>query len=116
MRLPLPYNFSSQIAQKKAEQQKSALRRAKIEDKIRVEVTRSFAEMRFWQEEALERQTPYQNISALFAKAQKSGAKQGLAPLEAAEAFIQTAYDYLDALRQNLIAKAELEWAVGQDL
>ncbi len=116
MRLPLPYNFSSQIAQKKAEQQKSALRRAKIEDKIRVEVTRSFAEMRFWQEEVLERQTPYQNISALFAKAQKSGTKQGLAPLEATEAFIQTTYDYLDALRQNLIAKAELEWAVGQDL
>ena len=116
MRLPLPYNFSSQIAQKKAEQEKSSLRRAQIEDKIRVEVTRSFEEMRFWQDEVLARQRNYNTLTDLFQKAKKSGTKQGLAPLQAVQAYAQTAYDYLDALRQNLIAKAELEWAVGQDL
>ncbi len=116
MRLPLPYNFSSQIAQKKAEQEKSALRRAQIEDKIRVEVARSFEDMRFWQEEVLARQTQYNTLTDLFNKAKKSGNKQGTAPLEAVQTYLQVAHDYLDALRQNLIAKAELEWAVGQDL
>ena len=116
MRLPLPYNFSSQIAQKKAEQKKSALRRAKIEDTIRAEVTQRFEEMRFWQEEVLIRQERYNMLTDLFAKAQQSGTKQGAAPLEAVQAYAQTAHDYLDALRKNLIAKAELEWAVGQDL
>lgn len=116
MRLPLPYNFSSQIAQKKAEQEKSSLRRAQIEDKIRVEVTRSFEEMRFWQDEVLARQNNYNTLTDLFRKAKKSGTKQGVVPLEAVQAYAQTAHDYLDALRQNLIAKAELEWAVGQDL
>ena len=116
VRLPLPYNFSSQIAQKKAEQEKSALRRAQIEDKIRVEVARSFEEMCFWQEEVLARQKHYNTLTDLFQKARKSGAKPGVTSLEAVQAYAQTAYDYLDALRQNLIAKAELEWAVGQDL
>jgi len=116
VRLPLPYNFSTQIAQKKAEQKKSALRRAKIEDKIRADVARSAAELYFWQDEVLTRQTQFNTVSNLFAKAQKTGAKQGLAPLEAINAYAQTAHDYLDALRHNLIAKAELEWAIGQDL
>lgn len=116
VRLPLPYNFSSQIAQKKAEQQKSTLRRAQIEDAIRLEVARSFEELRFWQNEVLLRQARYNQLTALFNKAQQAGSKQGLAPLEAVNAYAQTAYDYLEAVRQNLIAKARLEWAVGQDL
>ncbi|WP_428075371.1 TolC family protein [Candidatus Avelusimicrobium luingense] len=116
VRLPLPYNFSSQISQKKAQQQKSTLRRAMIEDKIRVEVARSFEEVRFWQNEVLSRQEQFTTLKNLFDKAERSAAKQGAAPIEAALFYTQTAYDYLDALRHNLTAKAELEWAVGQDL
>ena len=116
VRLPIPYNFSSQISQKKAQQQKSNLRRAMIEDKIRVEVARSFEEMRFWQNEVLSRQEQFNTLRDLFTKAQRTASKQGLAPIEAALSYSQTAYDYLDALRQNLTTKAELEWAVGQDL
>ncbi len=116
VRLPLPYNFSSQIAQKKAEQQKSTLRRAKIEDTIRVEVARNFEELRFWQNEVLQRQDHYNQLTALFNKAQKNNSKQGIVPLEALNAYTQTAHDYLEAVRQNMMAKAWLEWAVGQDL
>lgn len=116
VRLPLPYNFSSQISQKKAQQQKSTLRRAMIEDKIHVEVARSFEEVRFWQNEVLSRQEQFNTLKNLFDKAERTASKQGAAPVEAALSYAQTAYDYLDALRQNLTAKAELEWAVGQDL
>ena len=113
MRLPLPYNVSSQIAQKKAEQKKSALRRANIEDKIRVEVARSFEEMRFWQEEVLIRQAQFNRLAGLF---EKAGTAHNAAALEALLAYTQTAQEYLDAVRQNLITKAKLDWAVGQDL
>lgn len=116
VRLPLPYNFSAQIAQKKAEQQKSTLRRARIEDAIRVEVAHSFEEMRFWQDEVLLRQDSFNQLTTLFKKAQQSGVKQGIVPLEALNAYAKTAYNYLDAIRQNQLAKAQLEWAVGQDL
>lgn len=116
VRLPLPYNFSSQIAQKRAEQKKSALRRAKIEDTVRVQVANSFEELHFWQDEVLVRQQTFNRLTDLLAQAQKTRSNAGLAPLEAFHAYSQTAYDYLDAVRQNLIAKARLDWAVGQDL
>lgn len=116
VRLPLPYNFSAQIAQKKAEQKKSALRRAKIEDKIRLEVANSFTELHFWQEEALARRVQFNQIDTLWQKAQRSGPVQSLAGLEALQAYAQTAWDYFHAIRKNLISKAELDWAVGQDL
>ncbi|MGN1057883.1 MAG: TolC family protein [Candidatus Avelusimicrobium sp.] len=115
VRLPIPYNFSEQIAQKKAEQRKSSLRRAAIEDKIRVQVAGSFESMRFWQQEVLERQAVYRDLKDRLANA-TNASKTGTAPLEALVAFEQTAAGYFDAVLQNRTAKAELEWAIGQDL
>jgi len=116
VRLPIPYNWSSQLTQKKAEQRKSALRRSETEDTIRRQVASRFAAMRFWQEEVLSREQDVKELSTLLERAEKSSAKAGIAPLEALRAYWQTSQDYLEAIRQNRLAKAELEWAVGQDL
>lgn len=113
VRLPLPYNLSEQIAQKKAEQQKSTLRRAAIEDKIHVEVAENFENMRFWQEEVLDRQEAYHTLAQLIKQAPSP---RPVESLEALKAFLETAQGYLNALKQNHTAKAELEWAIGQDL
>lgn len=113
VRLPLPYNLSEQIAQKKAEQQKSTLRRAAIEDKIHVEVAENFENMRFWQEEVLDRQEAYHTLAQLIKQAPSP---RPVESLEALKAFLETAQGYLTALKQNHTAKAELEWAIGQDL
>ena len=116
VRLPIPYNWSSQLTQKKAEQRQNALRRSEIEDTIRRQVAASFASMNFWQEEVLTRQQDFQDLENLLSRAQKSATKTGSAPLEALQAYLQTARNYFDAIRQNRIAKAELEWSIGQDL
>ena len=116
VRLPIPYNFSEQIAEKKAEQQKSSLRRAAIEDKIRVQVAESFENMLFWQTEVLDRQTAYNGLNALLTQAAKNTPKTGTAPLEALQDYLQAAQGYFQAVRNNAVAKAELEWAIGQDL
>lgn len=115
-RLPIPYNFSSQVTQKRAEQRKSELKRAQIEDKIHAQVARSYANMLFWQTETQTRQETFQQVDSLFQKAAKSGNKSGTAPLQAAHAYLQTAQAYFDAVRANNVAKAELEWAVGKDI
>lgn len=116
VRLPIPYNFSEQIAQKKAEQRKSSLRRAAIEDKIRIQVAGSFESMRFWQDEVLERQAVYRDVKTRIETAGKTAAKTGISPLEALLAYEQTAAGYFEAVLKNRVAKAELEWAIGQDL
>ena len=116
VRLPIPYNFSEQIAQKKAEQRKSSLRRAAIEDKIRIQVASNFESMRFWQDEVLERQAVYRDLKTRIETAGKTAAKTGTSPLEALLAYEQTAAGYFEAILKNRIAKAELEWAIGQDL
>ena len=115
MRLPLSYNLATQSAQKKAEQTKSTLRRAAIEDKIHVQVARAHADMLFWQTEVLQRQETFNEISKLFSQAQQT-AKYGTAPLQALNAYLQTGSAYYTAIRNNLTAKAELEWAIGRDL
>lgn len=116
VRLPIPYNFSEQIAQKKAEQRKSSLRRAAIEDKIRIQVASNFESMRFWQDEVLQRQAVYRDLKTRIETAGKTAAKTGTSPLEALLAYEQTAAGYFEAILKNRIAKAELEWAIGQDL
>ncbi len=116
VRLPLPYTFSQQITQKKAEQKKSTLRRAAIEDDIHVQVISSYEQMMFWQEEVQARKQTFEELSALVEHHLKTAPKSGLAGLEALQAYLQTGQAYLHALRENHIAKAQLEWAIGKDL
>lgn len=116
VRLPIPYNFSEQIAQKRAEQRKSELKRAMIQDTVSTQVANSYNDMIFWQKEAKDRYATYQELTRLFEQAAKQGTKSGTAPLQAAQAYLQTTHDYLYALMENHIAKAQLEWAVGKDV
>ena len=116
VRLPLPYTFSQQITQKKAEQRKSTLRRAAIEDEIHVQVAQSFTQMAFWQNEAQARKETYQTLSNLVEQNLKNTPKIGVSALEALREYLQTAQSYLQALRENHTAKARLEWAIGKDL
>ena len=104
VRLPIPYTFSQQVNQKKAEQKKGTLHRAAIEDTIRVQVTSSFEKMEFWQQEALSRRDAYQSLTKLLQ--QQPTTSSGTAPLEAFQGYLQTARLYLEALRENHTSKA----------
>lgn len=115
VRLPIPYNLSTQYTQKKAEQKQSTLRRAAIEDKIRVQVAENFENMIFWQSEVATRQTSFENVQKLLLSAEKT-AKTGVISLEALSAYYQAGVNYLEAVNKNLTSKAGLEWAIGQDL
>ena len=115
VRLPLPYNISSQTTQKKAEQKQSTLRRAAIEDKIRVQVAESYADLTFWQKEALSRQRTWQELQKLLYAAEKS-LPSDVSALEALQAYSHAGNEYYEAVRENLSSKAKLEWAIGRDL
>ncbi len=115
IRLPLNYTFSAQNAQRKAEQKQSTLHRAAIEDKIRVQVAENYADLVFWQAEVFSRQQAWKEVQKLLAQAEKT-ARPDITALEALDAYYQTGHNYYQAVRNNLAAKAGLEWAIGQDL
>lgn len=116
VRLPIPYTFSQQINQKKAQQKKSTLRRSAIEDTIHNQVADRFANLSFWQQEAQLRQDTYQHLSRAVEHTLRTSPKAGVSGLEALRDYLQTGQSYLQALRENHTAKAQLEWAIGKDL
>ncbi len=115
MRLPLSYNIFTQGTQRKAEQRQSTLRRTQMEDTIRVQVAENYANMVFWQAEVFSRQTDWNNIQKALTRAEKN-AHPSVAALEALQAYYQMGQAYYEAVKENLSAKAGLEWAIGQDL
>ena len=115
IRLPLSYNLFTQSTQRKAEQKQSTLRRSAIEDSIRVQVAQNYAEMAFWQTEVLARQNTWNEIQKLLRNAEKT-TQPDANSLEALRAYYQAGESFYQALRNNLSAKAGLEWAIGRDL
>jgi len=115
VRLPLPYNVASQTAQRKAEQKQSTLRRAAMEDKIRVQVAENYVNMLFWQKEVSNRQNTWREVEKLLSN-QPTSAPVNLNALEALDAYYQSGKDYYQSILQNLTSKSSLEWAIGRDL
>ncbi|MBR5151349.1 MAG: hypothetical protein IKW71_00750, partial [Elusimicrobiaceae bacterium] len=99
----------------KAQQKKSTLLRSAIEDKIHVQVASSFEQMQFWQQEASQRKETYDELTTVLGRVART-APTDLATLQARWEYLQMGKDYLESLRENHIAKAQLEWAIGKDL
>ena len=115
VRLPLPYNIASQTSQRKAEQKQSTLRRAAVEDKIRVQVAENYTNLLFWQKEVFARQNTWQEVQKLLNKTENSS-RVNLNALEALDAYYLSGKDYYQGILHNLTSKASLEWAIGRDL
>lgn len=115
VRLPISYSIPSLSKQKKAKQKESYLRRSSIEDMVTIQVAENFDNYRFWQEEVALREESFSRMKNKFIGAEKN-ARASLGALQALEEFYKTNYSYLDSLKENNIAKARLEWAIGQDL
>ena len=115
VRLPLSYGYFTQPKQKKAQQKQSALRRADLEDTIRQQVLTYFDGLTFWQGEVKEREAAAETLGKEIKKSEASGAF-GADSLTALAAYRRAQASYLEAVKENLLSRAQLEWAVGQDL
>ena len=115
LKLPLGYDYSSQIKQKRAEQRQTILRQAEIEDKIRIEVAQAHNNLVFWQQEASNRQNNWEEINKDMAKLDLTGmSKEEI--IKVYEYYYKTGVQYLEGIRQHMIAVARLELAVGRDI
>ena len=115
LKLPLGYDYASQIKQKRAEQRQTLLKQAEIEDQIRTEVAQAYNKLIFWQEEAKNRQNVWEEISQDTAKLDFNNMTKEEA-IKVYEYYYKAGVQYLEGIRQHLIAVARLELAVGQDI
>lgn len=113
VRFPISYNFWSQLRQKRAEQRQGLLRRSSLEDQVRLEVRTAHEELSFWQKERPRREQAFERLGGLFAEA--DGAK-GPRALAARVSLLESELAWLEAVQKELVARAELERAVGRDL
>ncbi len=112
---PLSYDFWTQIQQKRAEQRQGNLKRAELQDKVRLEVRHAWENLDFWQKEAARRKSSWMELSKQY-ESQNLHLPPSVAALRAISSLCQTHRRFIEGIHQQLLARANLEWAVGRGL
>ncbi|MDR1123186.1 MAG: TolC family protein [Elusimicrobiota bacterium] len=115
LKLPIGYDYSTQLKQKKAEQRQTVLRRAAIEDAIRLQVRTAYNNLMYWQQETAARRDAWDGLK----KELDAVAGSGLGSADIVrifEYYYKTGAGYLEGIKQHMLAVAELELATGRDI
>ena len=115
VKLPLGYDYGTQIKQKRAEQRQTALRQASVEDTVRMQVLEAYNNLVFWQAQTPLRLKTWETINTQFKDFMKT--KSSLKEtFDSLNYYYQARVKGLEAQKEHLIAIARLENAVGKDL
>ncbi|MDR0645626.1 MAG: TolC family protein [Elusimicrobiota bacterium] len=115
LKLPLSYDFGTQLKQKQAEQRQTVLRRAAIEDSIRVQVREAYNKLMYWQGEVSARADKWEKMNKEISDVENSGL-ENIDIVKIFDYYYKTGVSYLEGVKQQMLAIAGLELAVGQDL
>lgn len=115
IKIPFSYDYWSQIKQKRAEQRQGELKRAELQDRVRLEVRQAYENMQYWQKEWPERTAHYLKVKALYDEASQA-AGGALAKARATSSLTRLHLAALAAVTEHILAQAKLEWAVGREL
>ncbi len=115
IKLPLSYDYFTEIRRKKAEQRQGQLKRAALQDHVRLEVRQAYDDLQHWQTEWPRRETRYRKVQSLYdGVSASSGAP--LSRLRALTGLLDLRLSYLTAATEHILARARLERAVGREL
>jgi outer membrane protein TolC len=115
MKLPIGYDYGTQLKQKRAEQRQTVLKRAAIEDGIRLQVTQAYNKFMFWQKETALRIDTWDALNREMKNIESSNLSNEEI-VKTFEYYYKTGAGYLEGIKQHMLALAELELAVGQDI
>ena len=113
--LPLPYDISTQVKQKKAERRQGSLKEAKLIDEIMFEVIQSFEDLKFWKQETLRRENLYKSVNSKYKRIDKATMNK-YDYLQVTKAKYSVYQDYLYAMYKQVLSEAKLEHAIGRDI
>ena len=112
---PLAYDFWTQIVQKRAEQRQGDLKRAELQDRVRLEVRQAWETLMFWQKESRKREIAWAEMESRYDAMAKTPSS-GPAAMRAMLSMYEMNRRYLEGVREQLAARVNFEWATGHDL
>ncbi len=115
VKLPLTYDFFTKLYQKRAEQRQGQIKRAALQDQVRLEVRQACEHLSYWQEEAVQRSQRSRVVSGIYEKA-SSESSASLAKLKALSTVARFRLAQLEAVTEHALARAHLERAVGREI
>ena len=115
VKVPFSYDYWSQLRQKRAEQRQGQIKRAELQDRVRLEVHQACETLQYWQKEWPLREAQYRKVSGLYDEASRQGG-QPLSKHRATTAVLNLRLSYLAAVTEHILARARLERAVGRSL
>jgi outer membrane protein TolC len=114
IKIPLAYDFLTKLRQRRAEQRQGQLKRAALQDQVRLEVRQAVEGFSYWKSEIILREPSYRKVARLYdSLPERVG---GLARLKAWLSVTDLRLSYLSASAEYALARAKLERAVGRDL
>ena len=116
LKIPFSYDFWTQIKQKRAEQRQGDIKRAELHDQVRLEVSRAFSDLQYWQKEWPTREEEYGRLKALTSAAEQAGGGASLAALRSQIGVLDAQERWLTSVQEHILARARLEHAVGRPL
>ena len=115
MRLPLGYDFGTQVKQKRAEQRQTVLRQASIEDSVRTQVLEANNNLMFWQNETPKLINIWDSVNDNVKDFYKGN--PSLSDIFVAlNYYYKTGIKCIEAKKEHLLAISTLEYAVGKDI
>lgn len=115
LKLPLGYDYGTQVKQKRAEQRQSNLKRAAIEDSIRSEVLDAYNNLMFWQKETAARIENWDMINKELSSINMKDLDRDDA-IDIMNYYYDIGVNYLEGIKEHMLAVAKLELAVGRDI
>ena len=115
IKIPLTYDFITKLRQRRAEQRQGQLKRAALQDQVRLEVRQACEHLAYWKLESALRGRQHRLVSDVYGKAAPAAAPS-LAKLRARMTVLDMSLTYLEAVAEHSLARARLERAVGRDL
>lgn len=113
LRVPLSYDFWTQIVQKRAEKRQGEIQRAELQDRVRLEVRQAYEQLEFWSREWPLREREHVRLKTL---AEASNQRGGLPALRAQPVLLGAYERYRDSLKEYSLSRAGLERAIGRPL
>ncbi|MFH2202556.1 MAG: TolC family protein [Elusimicrobiota bacterium] len=115
IRLPFSFDFWTKHNQKVAEQRQAEITRSELRDLVHLDVHKAHRALQYWQREWRLREQESQDLLALLEEAQGQNARPAEV-LRAAAGVLRAGRRHLEAITAHLLARAQLERAVGRAL